>query len=316
MTEQERRQARLENWLRNLYSDAEREMREKWDVYMERQQNRAEKLLQAVRDAKTPEEKRDAEAKYRAAMIRATSGNARYKKIVDELARQYAEAGVQAAKMINHECVMSYVDGYNLSAEGINSAAVARDIGIRFEMIDQNTVAHLGEHAEDLLLPTREHPEKLDLTVWNVHNINAQVTQGIVQGEGPDKIAARLENVTKMNTVASIRTARTMITGSRNAGHMQNMKVAEDWGVQNLKVWHCHHDSRTRDSHWKLDGVAIPVDETFSNGCRYPGDPNGPAAETYNCRCGLHEKVTGFSSNLPKGKENAVKVWVDGKRVK
>lgn len=310
------RQRRLEAWLQNLYKDAEEEMRGKWDKYMARQENRAKTLLSRVSEATTQVEKLAAMKKYQRFMVSVTTGNKRYKSVVDELARQFAQAGKQAAKMVNKECVMSYVEGYNLSADHINKLAIARDIGIRFDLIDQNTIAHLGEHREDLLLPRKEDPSDLDLEVWNVKNINAQVTQGIVQGEGPDKIAKRLENVTRMNTVASIRTARTMVTGSRNAGHLQNMHVAEGWGVDMLKVWNCLHDSRTRDTHWELDGTAIPTDEVFWNGCRYPGDPNGPPGEVYNCRCGITEKFVRFKSNLPKGKENAVHVWIDGEKVR
>lgn len=307
---------RLERWLQELYRDAEKDMRGKWDKYMERAAEREKSLLSSIRDAKTPLEKEKAVQKHKQFLRSITSGDARYRKMVRELAHQYAIAGQQAAKMVNNECVMSYVDGYNLSAKGINKIALAKNVGIRFDLIDQNTIAHLGKHSEDLLLPRKEDPSDLDLEVWNVHNINAQVTQGIVQGEGCDKIAARLENVTHMNTVASVRTARTMVTGSRNAGHLQNMHVAEDWGVNVLKQWNCLHDSRTRDSHWDLDRVSIPIDETFANGCSYPGDPAGPPSEVYNCRCGLLEKITGFSSNLPKGKENAIHVWIDGEKVK
>lgn len=306
----------LEAWLQRLYKDAEEEMRGKWDKYLSRQQDRAETLLSRVREAKTDVEKRQAQTKYRIFMLSKTRGDKRYREIVDELAKQYANAGVQAAKMINQENLMSYISGYNQSAGEINTLAIAKNIGIRFDLIDQNTIAHLGKHAEDLLLPRKADASKLNMTVWNVHNINAQVTQGIVQGEAPDKIAKRLENVTHMNEVASIRTARTMITGSRNAGHLQNMKTAEQWGVHADKQWNCLHDSRTRDSHWELDRMTIPMDDTFPNGCAYPGDPAGPASEVYNCRCGLLKKNVRFSSNLPKGKENAVHIWIDGEKVK
>lgn len=310
--------ARMEKWLRELYSTAEKEMRGKWDKYLAAQEKRAETLLSKVKEAKTDFEKQQAEKKYRMHMQSITNGDKRFREIVDDLAQQYANAGTQATKMIYRENLMSYIDGYNKSAREINSLAIARDIGIRFDLIDQNTIAHLGEHAEDLLLPKKdpEKAAKLDLTVWNVHNINAQVTQGIVQGEGCDKIAARLENVTHMNEVASIRTARTMVTGARNAGHLQNMKTAERWGVHAEKQWNCHHDSRTRDSHWELDRMTIPLDDTFPNGCAYPGDPSGPASEVYNCRCGLLKKNVTFSSNLPKGKENAIHIWIDGEQVK
>lgn len=46
-------------------------------------------------------------------------------------------------------------------------------------------------------------------------------------------------------------------------------------------------DSRTRGSHRHLDGETVKLDAEFSNGLKYPGDPDGPASEVYNCRCTL-----------------------------
>lgn len=40
-----------------------------------------------------------------------------------------------------------------------------------------------------------------------------------------------------------------------------------------------------RDSHKALSGTTIDVDDVFSNGCRYPGDAQGPNPETQNCLC-------------------------------
>ena len=49
--------------------------------------------------------------------------------------------------------------------------------------------------------------------------------------------------------------------------------------------WIATADSRTRESHVELDGEVVGINEPFSNGLDYPGDPAGDAAETINCRC-------------------------------
>lgn len=307
--------ARLEKWLRELYATAEKDMRGKWDEHLVRQEKRAEKLLSRITEAKTAEAKAEAEAKYKDFLKNRVFAEKYYKDMVEEMARQYADAGRRAAEIVNGERFGAFADGYNFSAGEINRAAIAQDVGIRFDLCDAGTIEHLAEHAEDLMLPKAD-PSKVDLTVWNVHNINSQVTQGIVQGESIPKIAARLGNVTHMNEVAAARTARTMVTASQNAGRIQSMQMAEDLGVKTRKQWVCTHDSRTRHSHLMLDGETVANDAEFSNKCRYPGDPNGPAKEVYNCRCTLVTVIDGFSSNLPKGKENAVHVKIDGEWVK
>jgi hypothetical protein len=39
------------------------------------------------------------------------------------------------------------------------------------------------------------------------------------------------------------------------------------------------------DRHAPLDGEEVPIGDTFSNGCRFPGDPAGEAGEVVNCLC-------------------------------
>lgn len=306
---------RLEKWLGELYTTAEKNMRVKWQAYLYEHKKTVDKLLEKIRDAKDDELKKKATKAYNEYMKDHVVTTKYFRGMVSELAAQYADAGRRAAEIVNGDRFGAFADGYNFSAGEINRAAIAQDIGIRFDLCDAGTIEHLAEHAEDLLLPPRAHPELLDMTVWNVHNINSQVTQGIVQGESIPKIAARLGNVTHMNEVAAVRTARTMTTAAENAGRVQSMKTAEGWGVKTRKKWLCTHDSRTRHSHLEIDGETVDDDAEFSNKCRYPGDPNGPASEVYNCRCTLITVVDGFSSNLPKGKEDAVHVTIDGEQL-
>ena len=315
MTSSDRRIYRIEKWLKELYAEAEKDMRVKWDEHLARQEKRAERLFSKISEAKTPEAKAEAEAKYKEFLKNRVFAEQYYKDMVAEMARQYAEAGRRAAEIVNGERFGAFADGYNFSAGEINRAAIAQDIGIRFDLCDAATVEHLAENAENLLLPPRQHPEKLNLAVWNVHNINAQVTQGIVQGESIPKIAARLGNVTHMNEVAAARTARAMTTACENAGRVQSMMAADKWGVKTRKQWLCTHDSRTRHSHLEIDGETVDQDAEFSNKCKYPGDPDGPPGEVYNCRCTLITVVNGFSSNLPKGKEDAVHVSINGEEI-
>ena len=306
----------LEAWLQNLYKDAEKEMRGKWDKYLSRQQKRAETLLSRVRDAKTDKERAAADKAYKQFLKSKTAGDKHFRDMTRELAKGYAEVNKRALEIVNGKRAEFFADGYNFSADAINHAAIQGDIGIRFDLCDANAVADLAKKRNDMNFPT---PKYLDVTkdvLWNIKNINSQVAQGIVQGESIPKIAARIQNVTGVNTASAVRTARTMATNCQNAGRVQNMKTAEEWGVQTRKRWLCTHDSRTRDSHLEIDGETVADDATFSNGCRWPGDPIGPPEEVWNCRCTLITVVDGFKSTLPKGKENAVHVWIDGEKVR
>ena len=71
-------------------------------------------------------------------------------------------------------------------------------------------------------------------------------------------------------------------------------------GIKVRKEWLATLDGRTRHSHAMLDGEKVDNEKKFSNGCMFPGDPNGPAAEVYNCRCTLIAAVDGVDTSDAK----------------
>lgn len=76
------------------------------------------------------------------------------------------------------------------------------------------------------------------------------------------------------------------VVGAQSYGFAEAAKDLPEGNVVE-KTWLTQRDLRVRDTHVGLEGVKIPVDEIFSNGCYYPGDPEGPPDEVINCRCGL-----------------------------
>src|SRR5699024_7451549 len=90
-----------------------------------------------------------------------------------------------------------------------------------------------------------------------------------------------------MNRSSAVRAARTAITSAENAGRMDSYKAASDMGIKVRKRWVATKDDRTRKSHRRMDGETVDWDKPFSNGLMYPGDPSGPGAEVYQCRCTL-----------------------------
>ena len=68
-------------------------------------------------------------------------------------------------------------------------------------------------------------------------------------------------------------------------------KKAKERGAEIVKQWDSTLDSKTRDSHRKVDGEIRELDEKFSNGLMFPGDKGAPARETVNCRCVLLQRA-------------------------
>ena len=133
--------------------------------------------------------------------------------------------------------------------------------------------------------PARALRRGIDLA-YGRRQITASVTSSILQGRSLRGIADDLQQrITTMDRTSAIRTARTAFTGAQNAGRMDSYAAAEKMGIKLKKEWLATLDGRTRHSHAALDGEKVGTDDKFSNGCRFPGDPQGRPGEVYNCRC-------------------------------
>lgn len=266
----------LEEKLQKMYEQAYKETRKKADAYFEKFKKNDENM-QIKLGAEEITEKQ-----YMAWRKMVLTQSQEYKKLSYTLAQDYTNANVIAAGMIDGQTKDTYALNYNYGTYEVEKGT---HINTSFTLYNKDTVERLVRE-DPKLLPTPRVDIPKDMR-WNQQKINSALTQGILQGDSIDKIAERLRGVTNMVESASIRNARTMVTGAQNAGRIQSYERAEELGIEMKKTWLATLDSRTRHSHRQLDNVSIPVDEEFDNGCKFPGDPDGPDEEVYNCRCTL-----------------------------
>ena len=135
---------------------------------------------------------------------------------------------------------------------------------------------------------------------WNRDQITKVLVSEILQGKPIDKMASGFLRVMERNQVAALRNARTAVTSAQNAGRMDTFERANAQGINLKKEWIATHDTRTRDSHGFLDGVKVECNESFPNGLKFPGDPNGAPAEVYNCRCTMRAILPEINSEKRK----------------
>ena len=121
--------------------------------------------------------------------------------------------------------------------------------------------------------------------------ISAEVSRGISSGMSYEQVAQQLANKTTIGYTNAVRIARTEGHRIQCEAGMDACYKAQDMGADVLKQWDSTLDGTTRDSHAKVDGEIRELYETFSNGLRFPGDPNGVAAEVINCRCALLQRA-------------------------
>ena len=122
-------------------------------------------------------------------------------------------------------------------------------------------------------------------------SVRQEISRGIAQSLSYQEIARNIKNTTKVDYNKSLRIAKT--EGHRiQCESAYNVQVrAKEKGADIVKQWDSTLDSRTRESHQKLDGEIVNVNEKFSNGLLYPGDSNGTASEVVNCRCALLQRA-------------------------
>ena len=118
--------------------------------------------------------------------------------------------------------------------------------------------------------------------------IGSIVVRCVEHGAGREALADEIlqeyeiETRTRARLIADQETAMCL-----EQGHFDMMKTS---GAQ-WKVWHHRPQKNPRDgsdggpNHVAMNGERVPIDGVFSNGLRFPCDPEGPAKETIKCRC-------------------------------
>ena len=91
---------------------------------------------------------------------------------------------------------------------------------------------------------------------------------------------------------------RTEALRAVHAGNDEGYRQAIDEGAINReelqRTWITARDERVRETHYNASGQVRGMDEPFIVGgaqLRYPGDPQGPARETIQCRCALTTRL-------------------------
>ena len=286
---------KIERRLRAIYTRASREIGEAWEAYLREAGTEIADLQRQYQEAKAANDTeltRQLGKSLQKAKRERTLMDKRYRELTRQTAEQLAHVNETATAYINNNLPEVYAMNYNATGEAFNGIG-----GYSFTLTDADTIRNLVE-SDSSLLPMRELNFAKDVA-WNIEKMNAEVLQGILQGEPIDKIADRLAQVIGMNLRSAISAARTMVTSAENKGRQDGFERAAAMGIILEREWIATSDGRTRDWHRELDGVTVGVDEPFENAIgkiMYPGDPSANGANVWNCRCTIAAKILGFKT--------------------
>lgn len=214
--------------------------------------------------------------------------NDRLKALKEALARDLTAADEAAMAYVNRVPAGVYAEGMNFATYEVEHGA---GVNTSFTLYDRDTVMELVAN-EPGLLPQAAFDKAKD-KAWNSRHVTSAVTQAVLQGQTVPQLAASVAGIAAMDRRAAMRAARTAITSAHSLGKLKGYERAAGMGIDVKKQWLAALDSRTRGSHRHLDGEVVELDAEFSNGLKYPGDPDGPGSEVYNCRCTLVPVIGG-----------------------
>lgn len=177
-------------------------------------------------------------------------------------------------------------------AKFIRHWADEEDTDKLFKLVNEDVVERLQRQGK-VTLPKKKVNVPKDKR-WNTKTLNSKLLQTILNGDSLYEFEKDLTSVIGNNAASLQRNARTMVTGAECGGRIDSYKELEARGVVLKKVWMATPDDRTRESHFEMDGEEVDTDEDFSNGCAYPGDPDGDPSEVWNCRCTMTTHIIGF----------------------
>ena len=274
----------MERHLSAIYSRAQKEIDETADAYFKRfavQDAKKRKLLAAG--------KLDEKAYKRWRIAKMATGK-HYTAMKEDIADKLFHVNQIATAYVNGELPEVYSLNYNSLADAVNGVG-----GYSFTLVDAETVRNLAV-SDETLLPYKYVDGQRDVR-WNTKKVNAEVMQGVLQGDSMQKIAKRMQNVTDMNRTSAIRNARTTVTSAENKGRQDSYERAEKDGIMLKREWVSTNDGRTRHAHILLNGQIAEVEKPFHSelgDIMYPGDPYARPANVYNCRCTMVASVEGF----------------------
>jgi hypothetical protein len=117
--------------------------------------------------------------------------------------------------------------------------------------------------------------------------VRRHLLEGQRLGESPTDIAARIAGTGGISDARALTIARTEVHAAAESAAWEQARFVDS---DALKIWLATNDERTRPTHRAAEGQAVALNELFVVGdskLRFPGDPEGAADETINCRCTL-----------------------------
>ena len=164
---------------------------------------------------------------------------------------------------------------FNAGTDAMTFTKTFRKVQVEEFIIDVNIRSWIEERVKDfsksIVDTTFSQLEQVFSTAFDSDNPRQALIKGL-----QDKYA--IYEISRAKTIA-----RTETHGAFQKGNYEGYKQS---GLP-IKIWVTVGDGSVRDSHASADGEEVGINDYFSNGLKFPGDPRGSAENVINCRCSI-----------------------------
>ncbi len=197
--------------------------------------------------------------------------------VLDDIERAYSKDAAKAAVVRGDSFVDTFLDAIDEVFEfAIEEAAetVELEIGRSLSVYD---IQHpqITSYVDTLRTQVRDIPDSIQKA------LSETLGEGIEANETVPDLKLRVKATMNAQTKRAESIAQTTSGEAVNGGRYEVMSIE---GVAKHE-WSSFIDDATRQSHIELDGEVVEIGKPFSNGLRFPLDPQGPADEVVRCRC-------------------------------
>lgn len=110
-----------------------------------------------------------------------------------------------------------------------------------------------------------------------------QIAQALAIGAGAEAVYEAVGHL--FDLAVQVRAPELAVRAVTTASVFGSQEGASQGGLR-TKTWQVN-SLNPREAHAALDGETVAIDDIFSNGMRWPGDPAGGAENNANCQCSL-----------------------------
>ena len=213
----------------------------------------------------------------------------RKNKVIDGIMKQLNEAGAEASALIRDSMVDIYQANRQEATARLALEADQLGVSATFAQYDKRQIAVLLQEQQSPF--SRLAYQNMGANPAIRRRLQNEMAQATILGESQREIIKRIRKVTGQTVAQARRVAQTERTRVQSQARWQAGNEAAAMGLRVYNTWSTRMIN-SRESHIILNCKCALQGERFPGSVlRFPGDPEGPAADVINCHCVLEPHI-------------------------